>query len=78
MKLEEAVMRLRSYPEFQIVMEGAAEMRPYLFPLDPKQDWDQQTARAMYQSGQLAGWDLLYEYLRGTHGKPRAGTTNAG
>lgn len=63
MKLEEAMMRLRSYPEFAIVIEAAKEKRPFLLQLDPSKPWEQQTAEAFYRSGQIRGFDVLFTYL---------------
>lgn len=65
MTLDEAIKRLRSSVEFQVVMKEAAALRPQLFPLDPKKPMDEQAARAMYVSGQLAGWELLEVFLTG-------------
>lgn len=67
MTLSEALSRLRSTPEFQIILQEAAKQRPLLFPLDPKQPFEQQAGMAMYQSGAQNGFDLLYLFLRGKH-----------
>ena len=63
MTLAEAMMRLRSYPEFAVVIEAAKTERPFLLPLDPSKPWEQQTAEAFYRSGQQAGFDVLFNYL---------------
>lgn len=68
MTLAEAMMRLRSYPEFAVVMRAAEEKRPFLRPMDPTQPWEQQTAESFYRSGSQAGHDTLFNYL--TKGKP--------
>ena len=46
-------------------MKGLREHKPRLFPLDPKKPLDEQAARAMYESGQIAGWELLESFLVG-------------
>jgi hypothetical protein len=63
MKIEEAIMRLRSYPEFAIVIKAAEEKRPFLLQMDPSKPWEQQTAEAFYRSGQIRGFDVLFTYL---------------
>lgn len=68
MTLSEALSRMRSTVEFQVIIEEAAKKRPLLFPLDPKQPFEQQAAKAMYESGMQNGFDLLYQWLRGNHG----------
>lgn len=68
MTLTEALARMRSTVEFQTAMKEAAEMRPLLFPLDPKQPFEQEAAKALYQSGMQNGFDLLYQWIRGKHG----------
>ena len=68
MILPEILARLRSSVEFQQAMKEAAEMRPLIFPMDPKQPFEQEAAKAMYQSGMQNGFDLLYQWLRGKHG----------
>ncbi|MGH9427646.1 MAG: hypothetical protein ACRD2L_15250 [Terriglobia bacterium] len=68
MNLPEALGRLRSTAEFQIIMTEAAKMRPSLFPMDPKQPLEQEAVKAMYDSGMQNGFDLLYQWLRGKHG----------
>lgn len=64
----EIMARLRATVEFQEAMKQAAEMRPFIFPMDPGQPFEQSAAKAMYQSGQQNGFDLLYQWLRGKHG----------
>lgn len=68
MTLSEAQARLRATMEFQIVMKAAEEKRPLIFPMDPKQPFEQEAAKAMYLSGMQNGFDLLYQFLRGNHG----------
>ena len=49
-------------------MKEAAEKRPLIFPMDPKRPFEQEAAKAMYDSGMQNGFDLLYQWLRGKHG----------
>jgi hypothetical protein len=65
MNLKEAIARLRSTHEFQEVMKAAEAERPFLLPMDPGKPWEQQTAEAFYRSGQIAGFDFLFNFLRG-------------
>ena len=65
---QEAFARLRGSVEFEAIMKEAAEKRPLIFPMDPKQPFEQEAAKAMYQSGMQNGFDLLYQWLRGKHG----------
>lgn len=67
MKFEEALMRMRSSLEFQVVIKEAESKRPVIFPMDPQQPYEQQAAKAMYQSGMQNGFDLLYQFIRGKH-----------
>jgi hypothetical protein len=64
----EIMARLRATAEFQQAMKEAAAMRPTILPMDPKQPFEQEAAKAMYQSGMQNGFDLLYQWLRGKHG----------
>ena len=68
MTSQEALIRLRGTVEFEAIMKEAAEKRPLIFPMDPKQPFEQEAAKAMYQSGMQNGFDLLYQWLRGKHG----------
>jgi hypothetical protein len=62
---KEALARLRAYPEFEIVMRAAEDERPFLHPLNPKDDLDKQANRALWESAARTGFDLLMNYMRG-------------
>ena len=64
MEYKEAIKRLRSSPEFQIVMKEAESRRPFLSPFDPSKETDQQL-KWIYDSGQQNGFDILFQYLGG-------------
>ena len=66
MKIEEALVRLRSYPEFRVVMEAAEEKRPFLRAMNPTDALDHQAQRLLWDSAMQRGFDLLMNYMRGT------------
>ena len=65
MTIEEAMVRLRAYPEFRVVMEAAEDERPFLRPMIPKEDLDKQAVQMLHTSGRIEGFDLLMNFLRG-------------
>ena len=67
MKFEEAMMRLRSSAEFQIVMPELEKHRPTLMCMSPTKDIQQEAARLMFESGEQYGFDKLMALLRGKH-----------
>lgn len=64
MEFQEAIKRLRSSVEFQVVMKEAEKHRPFLLPFDPGKDTNQQL-RWVYDSGQQNGFDILFQFLEG-------------
>lgn len=68
MNFKEALARLRVTHEFNVVMDEAEKQKPMIFPMDPSKSLDEQSAKAMYQSGMLRGFELLYQFLRGHNG----------
>lgn len=65
MSPKEALARLQMYPEFRVVMEEAAEKRPFLRPMTPKKDLQAQASQMLYDQGCIDGFDLLMNHLRG-------------
>lgn len=65
MKFDEALMRIRSTEEFQIIMDEAVKQRPFLMPMKPGSDYEAEAGRLMYESGEINGFDRLYVFLRG-------------
>lgn len=64
MEYQEAIKRLRSTVEFQIVMKEAAKQRPFLLPFDPGKETNQQS-RWIYDSGRRNGFEILFQFLEG-------------
>lgn len=67
MTFTEAIARLRSYPEFRVVMEEIYKQRPTIMPMDPGKDLQKEAARLLYVSGEQNGFDNLMVILRGKH-----------
>jgi hypothetical protein len=65
-QLNEALARLRTTPEFQAVLEKASEMRPIFSPADPNRPMDAQFTEFVYRSGQLRGFEILFNLLKGS------------
>ena len=65
MNAKECLTRLRELPEFRIVMEAAEEKRPFLRPMNPNENLDEQATKMLFDSGAQSGFDLLMNYLRG-------------
>lgn len=64
MEFQEAIKRLRSTVEFQIVMKEADKHRPFLLPFDPGSKTDQQN-KWIYDSGRQNGFEMLFQFLEG-------------
>lgn len=65
MNLAEALARLRATVEFQEVMKAAEEKRPFLSPANLSKPVDEQFNRYLYSSGQINGFEVLFNFLRG-------------
>ena len=66
MILAEALARLRATQEFQAVMKAAEEERPFLMPIHYDKPLEKQYAEQLYRSGQINGFEKLFNFLRGT------------
>ena len=66
MQISEALVRLRSSVEFQVVIEAAEEKRPILMSMHPDKPLEKQYAEQLYRSGQITGFELLFNFLKGT------------
>ncbi len=66
MTLVEALARLRATHEFQVLLEAANEKRPFLLPFDPKETLEKNTTNLVYRSGQVNGFELLFNFLKGS------------
>lgn len=66
MHLSEALARLRATPEFQLVLKAAEEERPFLMPIFPDKSLEKQYAEQIHRSGQIKGFELLFNFLKGT------------
>lgn len=65
MHLNEALARLRASQEFQVVMKAAEEKRPFLSPANLSKSVDEQFNRYLYSSGQMNGFEVLFNFLIG-------------
>ena len=68
MNYDEAMMRLRSYSEFVVVIKELEKKRPELMPISKTRPVMDAAASCFYESGQQAGFDLVMNYLRGKNG----------
>jgi len=47
-------------------MQAAEEERPFLLPYDPKKSLENATTDMVYRSGQIRGFELLFNFLKGS------------